>query len=339
MEFLSYLARRSISMIATLIGISVLIFLLIRVMPGDPARLALGAQATREMVVDLRQRMHLNESLYKQYYYWAKGLLHGDLGRSFYSYRNVRLDLKEFFPATIELILFAILILVTVGLLFGVLAASYKDTWIDGSIRFVAYAGVSIPYFLWAIFLLLIFGYFLDIMPTGGRLSAGVQLPPSLTGMVTIDALVSGNLRTLLDALKHLILPAISLSTGGIATAARVTRTSMSDNVKKDYIQVAKSFNIPKNVIMYKYLLKPSLIPTVALLGMQLGVLVANAFLVELIFNWPGFSRYGIGTMLNKDLNGITAVVLIVGGIYVVMNFVVDLVVAYLDPRIRLREA
>jgi len=339
MEFLSYLVRRSISMIATLIGISVLIFLLIRVMPGDPARLALGTQATQDMVEDLRQRMHLNEPLHKQYYYWAKGLLQGDLGRSLYSYRNVTQDLKEFFPATIELILFAILILVTVGLLFGILAASYKDTWIDGSIRFIAYAGVSIPYFLWAIFLLLIFGYFLDIMPTGGRLSAGVKMPPPLTGMVTIDALVSGNLLTLLDALKHLILPAISLSTGGIATAARVTRTSMSDNVKKDYIQVAKSFNIPRNVIMYKYLLKPSLIPTVALLGMQLGVLVANAFLVELIFNWPGFSRYGIGTMLNKDLNGITAVVLIVGGIYVIMNFVVDLIVAYLDPRIRLREA
>jgi len=338
MEFLSYLARRSISMIATLIAVSVLIFLLTRVMPGDPARLALGAQATREMVEDLRQRMNLNMPLYMQYYYWAKGLLHGDLGQSLYSNRNVTEDLKEFFPATIELILFATLILVTVGLLFGILAASYKDTWIDGSIRFIAYAGVSVPYFLWAIFLLLIFGYFLDIMPTGGRLSAGIRPPPSLTGMVTIDALVSGNLPALLDALKHLILPAISLSTGGIATAARVTRTSMSDNMKKDYIKVAKSFNIPRNLITYKYLLKPSLIPTVALLGMQLGVLVANAFLVELIFNWPGFSRYGIGTMLNKDLNGITAVVLIVGMIYIIMNFIVDLIVVYLDPRIRLRE-
>jgi len=338
MEFLSYLARRSISMIATLIAVSVLIFLLTRVMPGDPARLALGAQATREMVEDLRQRMNLNMPLYMQYYYWAKGLLHGDLGQSLYSNRNVTEDFKEFFPATIELILFATLILVTVGLLFGILAASYKDTWIDGSIRFIAYAGVSVPYFLWAIFLLLIFGYFLDIMPTGGRLSAGIRPPPSLTGMVTIDALVSGNLPALLDALKHLILPAISLSTGGIATAARVTRTSMSDNMKKDYIKVAKSFNIPRNLITYKYLLKPSLIPTVALLGMQLGVLVANAFLVELIFNWPGFSRYGIGTMLNKDLNGITAVVLIVGMIYIIMNFIVDLIVVYLDPRIRLRE-
>ena len=338
MEFLSYLARRSISMIATLIAVSVLIFLLTRVMPGDPARLALGAQATREMVEDLRQRMNLNMPLYMQYYYWAKGLLHGDLGQSLYSNRNVTEDLKEFFPATIELILFATLILVTVGLLFGILAASYKDTWIDGSIRFIAYAGVSVPYFLWAIFLLLIFGYFLDIMPTGGRLSAGIRPPPSLTGMVTIDALVSGNLPALLDALKHLILTAISLSTGGIATAARVTRTSMSDNMKKDYIKVAKSFNIPRNLITYKYLLKPSLIPTVALLGMQLGVLVANAFLVELIFNWPGFSRYGIGTMLNKDLNGITAVVLIVGMIYIIMNFIVDLIVVYLDPRIRLRE-
>jgi peptide/nickel transport system permease protein len=336
MLFLSYLARRSISMIATLIGISILIFLLIRIMPGDPARLALGTQATREMVENLRQRMHLDEPLYKQYYYWAKGLLHGDLGRSFYSYRDVTQDLREFLPATIELILFAILILVILGLLFGILAARYKDTWVDDSIRFITYAGVSIPYFLWAIFLLLIFGYFLDIMPIGGRLSAGVRLPPVLTGMLTVDALLSGNLPTLLDALKHLILPAISLSTGGIATAARVTRASMSDNMKKDYIQVAKSFNIPKNMIMYKYLLKPSLIPTVALLGMQLGVLVANAFLVEMIFNWPGFSRYGIGTMLNKDVNGITAVVLIVGVIYLIMNFIVDLIVAYLDPRIRL---
>ena len=338
MEFLPYLARRSISMIATLLAISILIFLLTRVMPGDPARLALGTKATQDMVEDLRKRMHLDEPLYKQYYYWINGVFHGDLGRSLYSYRNVIQDVKEFFPATIELVLFGTFILTTAGLIFGIVAATYKDTWIDGAIRLIAYAGVSVPYFLWAIFLLLIFGYFLDIMPTGGRLSAGVQHPPTMTGMITIDALLSGNLTALLDALKHLILPATSLSAGGLATAARVTRTSMSDNAKKDYIQVAKSFNIPRKMIMFKYLLKPSLIPTVALLGMQLGVLVANAFLVELIFNWPGLSRYGIRTMLNKDLNGITAVVLIIGAIYIIMNFLVDVIVGYLDPRIRLRE-
>jgi len=338
MNLAGFLIRRTIYMMMTLVAISILVFLLTRVMPGDPAKLALGNTATKEMVEKLREEMHLNDSLPIQYCKWIAGVFHGDFGRSYYSYRAVIVDVKEFLPATLELVVFAVVVLTVAGIGFGVLAAAFKDRWIDQGIRVFAYAGVSIPYFLWGIFLLLIFGYFLDLLPTGGRLTYGLAAPMRITGFYTIDGALTGNWRVVGDALKHLIMPVVSISVGGLNLAARITRAGMIDNQRADYIQVAQSLNIPRRIIMAKYLLKPSVIPTVSLLGMELGVLVSKAFLVELIFNWPGISRYGIAAMLNKDVNAITAVVLIVGVLYVGMNFVVDVAVGFLDPRTRLQQ-
>jgi peptide/nickel transport system permease protein len=306
-------------------------------MPGDPARLALGSMATKEMVEDMREQMHLDKPIPVQYYYWFSGVLRGDFGKSMYSYRSVNEDIKDFFPATLELVLFSLVILVLFGLVFGVLSAAFKDTWIDHTIRLMAYAFVSVPYFVWALFLLLIFGYFLDILPTAGRLSVHLDQPRIITGLITIDSLIAGKPRIFFDAVKHLILPAVSLTAGGLATAARVTRSSMSANMSKDYIQVARLYRIPNALIFTKYLLRPSVIPTVALLGMQLGVLLGKAFVVEVVFNWPGLSWYGVRTILNKDLNAITAVVLLIGCVYIVMNFIVDVFVGWLDPRISLQ--
>jgi peptide/nickel transport system permease protein len=245
-------------------------------------------------------------------------------------------DMKEFFPATLELTLFAGIIMGGGGIFLGILSARHKDKWIDNVLRIVSYLGVVTPSFIFAIFFLLLFGMTLNWMPTLGRLSPGVSPPPTITGLITVDSLLTGNLTAFFDALWHLLLPGIALAMGGLAQESRITRSTMSDNLTKDYIASERSLGIPERVIMRKFLLKPSLIPTVSILGLDFAGTMSNAFLVEVIFNWPGSSRYGINTMLRKDLNAIAGVVLTMGVVFIIVNILVDIVVGLLDPRIRL---
>jgi len=336
MGVFKFLVKRLLFSAFVLLGLSILIFLISRVLPGDPVRMALGPRAPEWAVQQLREQMHLDKPLPVQYYYWLSGALRGDLGQSLFTRRAVIDDIKEFLPATMELALFAGLIMAVFGILFGAIAGRYSNTWIDNVVRIFSYIGVVTPSFVFAILFLLLFGYLLGWFPTAGRLSPWIQPPPVITGMVTLDSLITGNWAALGDALWHMVLPAVALALGGMAQEARITRATISDNLKKDYIASAKGFGVPERLVMLKYLLKPSLIPTVSILGLDFASLLGNAFLVELIFNWPGFSRYGINAMLRKDLNAIAAVVMVLGVVFVTVNILVDLVVAWLDPRIRL---
>ena len=322
--------------IFVLFGLSLLIFTISRVLPGDPVRMALGPRAPEWAVKNMRAEMHLDKPLYAQYYYWLSEALHGDLGQSLYTRRPVVEDIKEFLPATTELALFAGIIMATFGILLGAVSGRYANTWIDNSVRIFSYIGVVTPSFVFAILFLLLFGYILRWFPTAGRLSPGIVRPPVITGMVTVDSLITGHFAAFGDALWHMVLPAVSLALGGMAQEARITRSTISDNLRKDYIASAKGFGVPERLVTLKYLLKPSLIPTVSILGLDFASLLGNAFLVELIFNWPGFSRYGINAMLRKDLNAVSAVVMVLGVVFILVNILVDLVVAWLDPRIRL---
>ena len=345
-----FLGRRLFQSIFVLFGLSILIFLLSRVLPGDPARTALGARAPQETVERLRQHMRLDEPLIEQYRFWLFNALQGDLGDSLVSRRPVVDDVRDFLPATMELVLLSGLISAIGGITLGTLSARHKDTWIDNLVRVLSYLGVVIPAFIVAIFLLLLFAsnlpinlgfaeFELDWFPAIGRLSSGVEKPPTITGMYSVDALLSGQFATFLDALHHLILPAIALSLGSMAQEARITRSTMSDNLTKDYIAAERALGIPERVVMGSFLLKPSLIPTVSIFGLDFAANISNAFLVEIIFNWPGISRYASRAMLRKDLNAIAAVVLILGVTFIFANILVDLVVGILDPRIRLRGA
>ena len=337
MEFMSFLVRRVAYSIFVLIGLSMLIFTIVRVMPGDPARLALGARATKEAVQELRDRMHLDESLPVQYYHWVKDVLQGKLGISLWTRREVSIDISRFLPATLELVLFAALIEAVFGILLGVIGTRYRNTWIDNTLRVGTYFAVATPAFVVAIFLSLIFGYMLKVLPIVGRLDPSVVAPPVRTGLITVDALISGNFTAFIDALKHIIMPAIALSLGGMAQDARITRSSMSDNLLKEYIAVERAQGIPPRVINLKYLLKPSLIAPVSVLGLDIASMLGNAFMVELVFGWPGLSQYGVEAALRKDLNAVTGVVLVIGLVYLTINILVDITVAYLDPRVRLR--
>jgi peptide/nickel transport system permease protein len=339
MSILNFLVRRIIYSVFVLLGLSIVIFVIARIMPGDPARMAVGARAPQWVVDRIREQMHLNEPLPVQYGYWLRDALRGDFGLSLVTQRPVTSDIREFFPASLELVLFSGLLSAAGGIGLGVLSARYKDTWIDNVVRLFSYAGVVTPSYIFAIFFVLLFGWTLKWFPIIGRLSEEVTAPPLVTGLVTLDALLAGQFGTFLDALRHIVLPALSLAMGPIAQEARITRSSMADNLGKDYIASARALGIPERIVMGRFLLKPSLIPTVSILGLDIASTFSVAFLVELIFNWPGLARYGMQSMMHKDLNAISAVILILGAIFVTVNILVDIIVAWLDPRIRLSAA
>jgi len=339
MSMLNFLVRRIIYSVFVLLGLSIVIFVIARIMPGDPARMAVGARAPQWVVDRIREQMHLNEPLTVQYGYWLSDAIRGDFGLSLVTQRPVTNDIKEFFPASLELVLLAGLLSAAGGIGLGTLSARYKDTWIDNVVRLFSYAGVVTPSYIFAIFFVLLFGWTLKWFPIIGRLSEEVTKPPVVTGLVTVDSLLAGQVGTFLDALRHLVLPALALAMGPIAQEARITRSSMADNLSKDYIASARALGISERVVMGRFLLKPSLIPTVSILGLDIAATFSVAFLVELIFNWPGLARYGMQSMMHKDLNAISAVILVLGAIFVTVNIIVDIIVAWLDPRIRLSVA
>jgi len=241
-------------------------------------------------------------------------------------------------PATLELVLLAAVFEVIGAVILGVLAGRYANKWVDNLVRLFAYIGISIPSFVWAIVLQLVFAWWLGLFPAQGRFSEGITPPPRITGFGAIGSLITGNFQAFFDTLWHMILPAFALCIGGMAQDARIIRAGMVENVNKDYIAMAVSHGLPDRLIMLKYLFKPSIIPAVTVMGMDIASLLGNAFLVEIIYNWPGFSRYGISVMLSKDLNAIVAVVMVIGVVFAIVNIIIDVIVAYLDPRIRLME-
>lgn len=333
----AYLAKRLAIAVFVLFGVSIVIFLVARVIPGDPARVALGPLATSEQVALLRQRLHLDDPLPVQYWHFLTGVLQGDFGRSLYTQRAVTTDLAQFAPATIELVLASALLMMLVGIPLGVAAAHYRDRPMDHGARIVALLGIVTPNFVWAIILVLIFSYALGIMPVIGRLPAGVIPPPHVTGLYTVDALIAGDLAKFGQAVKHLTLPAIALALSGIGQAARLTRSNMLQSYGQDYIKLARAYGFSERSVALKYALRPALIPTLTILGLDFASKLGNAFLIEAVFSWPGMARYGVSAILNKDLNAIVGTVMVIAVAFVLINLVIDVLVTYLDPRIRAR--
>lgn len=336
MSFGSFVIRRLGASLIVLVGVSILIFGIARVIPGDPARIALGPTATPEMVEQLRDRLHLNESLPIQYWEFVKGVGGGDLGISLYTNRAVTTDLAQFFAATFELVLVAAFLMVVIGVPLGVLAARYRDGPIDNLARIISLLGVVTPSFVWAIFLMLLFAFLLGILPTAGRLSESAVVPASVTGMMLIDSILAGEWATLWNATIHIILPATALSLSGIGQAARLTRANVAEAYSSQYIEMARAYAYSERSIAMKYALRPAMIPTLTILGLDFAAMLGNAFLVEAVFAWPGMARYGVQTILHKDINGIVGTVLVIATFFLIVNMIIDVVVSYLNPRIRL---
>lgn len=337
-SFIVYLGRRLFVSIGVLFGVSILIFVIARVIPGDPARIALGPMASQEQVESLRKELYLDRPLPLQYLEFIKRLLQGDLGMSLYTKRDVTTDLAEFFPATLELVLVGGVLMVLVGLPLGILAAYYRNRWPDNLARILSLLGVVTPSFVWAIFLILVFAYWVAVLPVAGRLGDAFLPPPRVSGMVTLDALLAGQWATFWDALQHMILPATALAMAGLGQAARLTRANMIETYGKPYIEMARAFGIRESTIAFKYALRPAMIPTLTILGLDIAAMLGGAFLVEAVFNWPGMARYAVQAIIRKDLNAIVGTTLVIAAFFLLINIVVDLIVGYLNPRIRFRQ-
>jgi peptide/nickel transport system permease protein len=329
-----YLARRILEGVPVLFGISLLVFALTRVIPGDPVRLALGPTASEQEVTNLREEMGLDEPIPVQYVDWLTGVVQGDLGMSLRTNTNVLTDIVDRLPATLELVFVAILIAVVIAIPLGVIAATNKDRWPDHVSRLLSLIGVSMPSFWIAILLQVIFGALLNWLPLVGRLSDSTAPPPAVTQFYLIDSLIAGQWATFVDAFQHLLLPATALSLGTLATVTRLIRSDMIEEQQQDYVRAAQAYGLPQNLIQYKYILKNAFTSTLTIIGLSLGFLIGNAFLVEIVFAWPGMARYGVDAIIFQDFNAVIGVVMIVGLSFVVVNILVDLLYGYLDPRI-----
>ena len=319
---LRYILKRLLQGVFVLIGVSIVIFCLSRIIPGDPARLALGQHATQEAVDNLSKQMYLDKPLPVQYILWFRDVLHGDFGISLSTRRSVTEDMKQLLPATFELIFWSALFMVGGSLILGRAAARHRDGILDSIIRVFSYIGIAVPSFVVAIVLLVIFGNLWQVIPTLGRLSTGVAPPDTITGFYVLDALVQGQFSTAWDAFLHLLLPAFALSLGGMFQDARLMRSALTDNMGKEYMCVSRSYGLPEKVLMNRYLFKPSSTSVITVMGMDIASMVGNAFMVEQVFNWPGFSKYGANAMITKDLNSVCAVVLVIGATFLVVNLI-----------------
>ena len=311
-----------------------LIFAIARIIPGDPARIALGPSATDESVAKLRAELRLDEPITTQYGHFLSDLVQGDLGISLYTNRPVVVDIGQFLPATLELIFVAGAMMIAIGLPLGIASARYRGTWIDNSIRMVALLGVSAPSFVWAVILMLLFAFFLPLFPIAGRISDTFAIQP-VTNFLLLDTLIAGNLAAFGNAAWHIVLPAFALALSGIGQTARLTRANMVETYDKPFIEMARSYGVPDRRIARRYAFKPSLIPALTIIGLDFAAMLGNAFLVEAVFAWPGLSRYGVSVILRKDLDAIVGTVLIISATFLIMNLIVDVLVTFINPRIR----
>ncbi|MCL4238802.1 MAG: ABC transporter permease [Anaerolineae bacterium] len=329
-----YLARRLIESIPVIIGVSVLVFMLLHLIPGDPATTILGERATPENVEALRERLGLNKPLYKQYFIWAGNMLQGDLGYTVRGNIPVANEISSRFPATIELALAALIVAVIVGVPIGILSAIKRNSILDTASMFGALFGVSIPIFVLGLLLIFLIGVELQWLPFVGRLDNSVRFE-RVTGLHLVDALLAGNLSGFKNALEHLILPAITLATIPLAIIARITRSAMLEVLNQDYIRTARAKGMRERNVVMQHAFRNAMLPVVTIIGLQLGRLLSGAVLTETIYSWPGVGKWLFDSIIARDYPIVQSMTLVIALIFIAVNLFVDLLYALIDPRIR----
>jgi ABC-type dipeptide/oligopeptide/nickel transport system permease component len=332
---LALVGKRVVQLVPQLLAISLATFLLIRLLPGDPARALLGPHATSEGVASLSERMGLNESLPTQYWIYLKGVLHGDLGFSWFTGQNVATDLAHRVPATLELVVYALIIAVVVGVGIGAFAAirGNRGMAVRGLTLYTRFAG-ALPDFWMALLGIFVFFYVLHLAPAPlGRIGLTVAPPKTITGFYTIDGILTGNLAAAKDAAAHLALPVLVLGLIVAPMVARVTNVSMSDALRSEYIRYARASGLKKSMI-YRYAIRNALPPVVTIGGVMFVYLLGGAVLIEKVFSWGGVGQYAVQAVGNSDYAAIQGFVLLAAAFTVLVYLVVDLIQMALDPRV-----
>jgi peptide/nickel transport system permease protein len=337
MSFFFFVLRRLALLVPTLLGVSVIGFLLTYLLPGNPALVKAGPMAAPQYVAEMKHRMGLDQPLYVQYARYVTGLLHGDLGESSSTGRPVLTDFVQRLPATFELTVASLVLALLIGVPMGVLCAIYRDTIIDHFGRIFSVAGVAMPSFWSGLILIYIFFYLLGIAPAPlGRLGSGISPPAHITGLYTIDSLASGNWRAFESSLARLALPSLTLAISVMAPLARMVRAAMLEILEADYIKAAWAAGLPRWRVLYGDALTNAIVPVVTALGLVFGFLMAGNAVVESVFDWPGIGNYAVKAFILKDPGPIQSFVLFVALMCVLVNLLVDLIYGLADPRIRI---
>ena len=334
---LGYLIRRVCLLFPTLLGISILVFLMIQLVPGDPAQIMLGERATPESLEILRKDLGLDQPLHVQLGRYLYGLGTGDLGQSIKSHSPVSHELLARFPATLELTCVSMLFACLVGISVGVISAIRRGTLLDAASMTLSLAGVSMPIFWLGLIMILTFSVQIGGFPVSGRISAFTYIP-EVTGLFLIDSLLAGDLAAFADTLHHLILPGITLGTVPAAVIVRMTRSSVLEVIREDYVRTAWAKGLPERVVVLRHALRNASIPVLTVISLQFGYLLGGAVLTETIFAWPGIGRWLVLAVHSRDFPAIQGGVLLVATTFVTINLIADLLYAWLDPRISYRE-
>jgi peptide/nickel transport system permease protein len=328
-----YIARRLIALIPVLIGVSILVFSLIRMIPGDPVTVMLGERARPADIERVREEMGFNRPIHIQYLEWMRRILRGDLGTSIINRTAVADELRQRLPSTIEIVIVSMIIGVTAGVSIGIISAIKRNSWIDVVSMFGALIGVSMPIYWLALVLIYALAVNQKIFPPSARLDAALTVTRT-TGFMLVDTLLMGDFKLFLNALWHLILPATVLSTTIMPILARMTRSSMLEVLRQDYVRTARAKGLRERAVIISHALKNALLPVVTVVGLQLGGLLGGALLTETIFSWPGMGLWTYRAILSRDYPIVQGAVLVSASIYVFVNLIVDISYAYLDPRI-----
>jgi peptide/nickel transport system permease protein len=332
---IKFALRRIVILIPVLIGLSMLVFAIGRLLPGDPVGLAAGPNASQEVLDSIAREFGLDRPIPEQYWTYATNLLQGDWGSSILTRRPVADDIVTYLPATLELVIASMLIAIAIGIPAGVVSAVWADRWPDYLTRIFSLGAISVPPFFTGLLLQLCFAMLFSWLPLGGRFPVIETPPPLVTGFLTIDSLIAGNWTAFVTALVHLALPAATLSLLALATTTRITRAAMIEVLQQDYIATERALGLSQSRIVLKYALKNALSSTTTMLGLSFGWMLGGTVLVETIFDWPGIGLYATQAIVTQDFVPVMGVTMVIGIIFVLINLSVDLIYGLLNPKVR----
>lgn len=333
MSIASYLIRRLLILPFILLGLVTFVFFLARVVPANPARALAGEGAGEEQVARIIAEFNLDKPLTVQYFAFLNDLVHGDLGVSVHTWRPVIEDLKTYFPATFELTLVAMFLAVIMGIILGITSAIARGTIWDALVTTFAVTGLAMPQFWLGIILQIGLALSLGLLPLGGRIDSSVALTP-VTGLYLVDSVITGNWKALASCIRHIILPALTLALTSLGLFARITRNTLLETLREDYIRTARAMGHPERKVIW-HGLRNALIPIVTVMGMQFAFLLGGTVVVEAVFDWPGLGLYAATAALTMDYPAIIGLTLIFGVIRMGFNLVVDVSYFIIDPRIK----